>query len=208
MFWVEKRCAHAFFSLRGRPGNCPGAPLASPEGSGGALLAAILALRGLPDDLPVNSGGPLGARKGPGSDFERFWVTFGCPGCLPGAISRRFRGRFPLLRGSHLRAIAICHLLLLICCWLQATCYVLLTPCPLLLATCHLLRAMQLVTCPCYLLLATCCLLRAGCYLLRCTLLNGTIPRSGLLLLVYIYTPQSLIIVPPSLIRVTPRFDP
>ena len=46
---------------------------------------------------------------------------------------------------------------------------------------------LQPATGPYYFLLATCCLLPAACNLLLSTLLDGTIPRSGLLHLVCIY---------------------
>ena len=46
---------------------------------------------------------------------------------------------------------------------------------------------LQPATGPCYFLIATCSLLLAACNLLLSTLLDGAIPRSGLLHLVYIY---------------------
>ena len=82
-FRVKNDVRARFFWCRDRPGALrepPWDPWKTPRG----LLATIFAFGGLLDDLPVNSGGSLGTRKGPGSDFGSIWGA-------PGASRGRFR---------------------------------------------------------------------------------------------------------------------
>ena len=87
LFSMEKRCLRPFFLLRGRSGSCPGAALASPEGSREPFWPPFSLPEEFLEGVPVNCERPLGARRGSRSHFERFWFAFKCPRCLLGAIS-------------------------------------------------------------------------------------------------------------------------